>query len=85
MTDEKSMSKKIAFADAFQELEAITEWFETQNVDLDEGVKKFERGLELAAMLKAKLADVEDTVVTLKKKFAALEDEPQDSTEDSLL
>lgn len=75
------MSKKISFADAFQELEAITEWFETQNVDLDEGVKKFERGLELAKMLKEKLADVENTVVTLKKKFAALDDAP---TEDSL-
>lgn len=67
------MSKKMSFADAFSELEAITEWFETQNVDLDEGVKKFERGLELAAMLKAKLADVENTVVTLKKKFATLD------------
>ncbi len=69
------MSKKISFADAFQELEAITEWFETQNVDLDEGVKKFERGLELAKMLKEKLASVENTVVTLKKKFAALDDQ----------
>ncbi|MEK7632769.1 MAG: exodeoxyribonuclease VII small subunit [Patescibacteria group bacterium] len=67
------MSKKISFADAFQELESITEWFETQNVDLDEGVKKFERGLELAKMLKEKLADVENTVVTLKKKFADLD------------
>ena len=67
------MSKKISFADAFQELEAITEWFETQNVDLDEGVKKFERGLELAKMLKEKLASVENTVVTLKKKFSDLD------------
>lgn len=74
------MSKKISFADAFQELEAITEWFETQNVDLDEGVRKFERGLELAKMLKEKLADVENTVVTLKKKFAALDDAPVEDT-----
>lgn len=68
------MAKKTTFADQFAELEQITEWFETADVDLDEGLKKFERGLELARALKVKLADVENTVVTLKKKFAALED-----------
>lgn len=77
-------TKKPTFAEAFAELEAITEWFETQNVDLDEGVKKFERGLELAKMLKEKLSDVENTVVTLKKKFSALESNSGD-TEDTLL
>lgn len=77
-------TKKPTFAEAFAELESITEWFETQNVDLDEGVKKFERGLELAKMLKEKLSDVENTVVTLKKKFSALESNSGD-TEDTLL
>ena len=67
------MAKKSSFAEAFAELEAITEWFETQNVDLDEGVKKFERGLELAKQLKEKLAEVENTVVTLKKKFVDID------------
>lgn len=67
------MSKKPTFAEAFSELEAITEWFETQDVDLDEGLKKFERGLELAKQLKQKLAEVENTVVTLKKKFETYE------------
>lgn len=74
------MSKKQTFAEAFQELETITAWFETQEVDLDEGVKKFERGLELAKMLKEKLADVENTVVTLKKKFTALEGSSSEET-----
>ena len=80
-------TKKPTFAEAFTELEAITEWFETQNVDLDEGVKKFERGLELAKMLKEKLSDVENTVVTLKKKFSALESssENSDNIENTLL
>lgn len=67
------MSKKTSFADAFQELEEITAWFETADVDLDEGLKKFERGLELAQVCKGKLAEVENKVVDLKKKFATLE------------
>lgn len=67
------MSKKLSFAESFAELETITEWFETAEVDLDEGLKKFERGLELAKLCKAKLVDVENKVVELKKKFSELE------------
>lgn len=63
------MTKKPTFAEAFAELEAITEWFETADIDLDEGLKKFERGLELAKICKGKLAEVEVKVVELKKKF----------------
>ncbi len=63
------MAKKQSFADAFAELEAITEWFETQDIDLDEGLKKFERGLVLANELKTKLAAIENTVITLKKHY----------------
>lgn len=65
------MTKKSSFADAFQELENITAWFETAEVDLDEGLKKFERGLELAQICKKKLAEVENQVVSLKQKFLA--------------
>ena len=61
--------KKIDFAQAFKELEAITEWFETEEVDLDQGLKKFERGLELASDCKKKLTEVENKVEEIKKKF----------------
>ncbi len=61
--------KNTTFGDAFTELEQITEWFEVEDVDLDEGLKKFERGLELAQICKQKLAEVENKVKTLKEKF----------------
>lgn len=68
------MAKKTSsFAEAFRELEEITSWFETTEIDLDEGLKKFERGLELASVCKQKLAEVENKVVELKKKFATYE------------
>jgi exodeoxyribonuclease VII small subunit len=63
------VKKNPSFAEAFQELETITTWFETAEVDLDEGLKKFERGLELAQLCKAKLTEVDNKVVELKKKF----------------
>lgn len=61
--------KSPAFAEAFKELEELTEWFEQDNIDLDDGLKRFERGLELAEICKKKLAEVENKVTTLKKKF----------------
>jgi len=66
--------KQTSFADAFAQLEELTQWFETQDVDLDEGIKKFERGLELAAICKKKLAEVENKVEKLKAKFDDLND-----------
>ncbi|MFA6131365.1 MAG: exodeoxyribonuclease VII small subunit [Patescibacteria group bacterium] len=64
------MTKKPqSFSEAFSELEALTEWFETQEVDVEEGIKKFVRGLELAACCKKKLEEVENKVVELKKKY----------------
>ena len=71
--------KQSSFAEAFQELEDITAWFETAEVDLDEGLKKFERGLELAQICKNKLAEVDNQVTDLKKKFATLEVAADDS------
>lgn len=59
------------FAKAFEELEAITRWFEQEGADLDEGLKRFERGLELARACKERLAEVEANVKEIKKKFEA--------------
>jgi exodeoxyribonuclease VII small subunit len=68
----KKTTKKLNFSKAFEELEGITEWFEGEDqLDLDEGLKKFERGLELASTLKAKLGEVENKVETIKQKFDA--------------
>ncbi len=61
--------EKFNFGKAFTELEKIAEEFENETVDLEEGLKKFERGLELASLLKAKLKEVENRVETIKKKF----------------
>lgn len=67
-----AMKKKPSFAEAFKELEELTEWFEKEDVDLDESMKKFERGLELASVCREKLSDVENKVKKLKKGFEDL-------------
>ena len=64
-----SPKKELNFAKAFEELEEITAWFERDGADLDEGLKKFERGLELAKVCKEKLSEVENKVEAIKKRF----------------
>jgi len=57
------------FADDMAELEAITAWFESPDIDLDEALAKFERGMELATGLKKQLGEVENKIEKIKKSF----------------
>lgn len=64
------MTKKSeTFADKFQELESITQWFERGDFSIEDALKKFERGLELAGELQKHLSEVERRVTEIKNKF----------------
>ncbi|MDP2656666.1 MAG: exodeoxyribonuclease VII small subunit [bacterium] len=63
-------TKKDTFKDAMEELEGIVKQFESGNLDLDESLKKFERGLELAEQCKKQLAVVENKIKEIKGKFS---------------
>jgi exodeoxyribonuclease VII small subunit len=57
------------FTQKLKELEAITEWFESGDVDLNQALEKFERGMELTEELKRQLKDVENRVQKIRAKF----------------
>jgi exodeoxyribonuclease VII small subunit len=65
-----STTKPFEFEKALKELEEITVWFESSDVDLDAGLVKFERGMELAQQLKSHLAGVENRVEKIKQRFS---------------
>ena len=65
--------KTFDFGKAYKELEDIIAWFEREEVDLEEGLRRFERGLELAKGCKERLKDVENKVVEIKARFGAVE------------
>ena len=68
-------AKKKSFTKQFEELEAITEWFESEDaLDLEKGLKEFEEGLKLAQELKEQLSEVENKVEKIKEKFNALDE-----------
>ncbi len=75
--------KDQSFAESFKELEGIVKKFEDGKLDLDESLKYFERGLELASLCKKYLGQVENRVHEIKKKFSKddLFDEEKDVDE----
>ncbi|MEK7094826.1 MAG: exodeoxyribonuclease VII small subunit [Patescibacteria group bacterium] len=57
-----------SFKEALIELENIAEKFEAGDLDVEKGLKDYERGLELAAFCKKKLANLEVRVKEIQSK-----------------
>ena len=73
--------KKLSFEKSFSELEKIVHELESDKIDLDEGLKKYERGLELAAACQKKLKEVENKVRLIKAKFGGEQKESEGSSD----
>lgn len=56
------------YATALKELEEITTYLESSDVDLDEAIKRFDRGSELASKIEKHLQEAENKVNTIKTK-----------------
>ncbi|NCN45513.1 MAG: exodeoxyribonuclease VII small subunit [Candidatus Pacebacteria bacterium CG10_big_fil_rev_8_21_14_0_10_36_11] len=65
MKNDFSMNK------AMQELEEINTWFQEEDLDLEEGLKKLQRAQELTEQVKTRLQVVENQFIALKKDFQA--------------
>lgn len=77
---QQKKDRTLTFKEQFAELEALVAEFEKGELDLDESVKKFERGLELAAACKQRLSAIENRVKEIKAKFSALSDDDNDDS-----
>lgn len=75
-------TKSRTFEAAYRSLEALVNEIETRSLGLDEGIAKFEQGLELAQFCKERLALAENKVVAIKKKFATVLDLAPDDDDD---
>lgn len=71
----KKDTKAIDVAKGFSELEEIATWFEQGEDDLDQGLKKFERAMEIADALKKRLDAAENTIKDIKGRFASSDEE----------
>lgn len=72
--DKKDTKKEQTLAESFAELEGIAEEFEGGEVDLETGIPKFKRGLELARILKNRLGEIENEIKEIKDEFKDVEE-----------
>jgi len=61
------------FTKAYQEIEEINEWFQGEEMDLDEALRKYERGMELINKCKDRLKEAENKFEEIKKKCSVTE------------
>lgn len=54
------------YSEALNELEEIAAYLESNDVDLDEAIRRFDRGSELAAQIEIHLQEAENKVKTIK-------------------
>jgi len=61
--------EKFNFTKAYQEIEEINRWFQQENIDLDEALKKYQRGMELIKKCKEQLKKAENKFQEIKKEY----------------
>ena len=63
------MNNKFNFTKSYKEIEAINEWFQNEEIDLDEALKKYEKGMQLIFKYKQRLKEAENKFEDIKKKY----------------
>jgi len=67
MTSKQNSTFK--YSQAIKELQEITEYLESSDVDLDEAIDKFDRGSKLALQIEEHLAQAENKIKTIKSNL----------------
>jgi len=65
MTEEVKAPEELSFGDALEELEAIVTSLESGQLELEDSLSRYERGVALLRALQAKLADAQQRVTML--------------------
>ena len=65
----RAMKKTCKFKDAFERLEKIVSELESDDVDVEDAMKKYAEGLKLVRMCKGRLEEVENRVKEIKNRL----------------
>ncbi len=66
------MAKKeaqLSYQEIAAELDALVAWFQSEDVDLNEAISKYERGIDLVAQLEERIATAENKIEKLQQRF----------------
>ena len=61
---------KNSIAQKIEKLEELLKWFESEEITVEESLKKYEEALRLSKELEADLQAAKNQVEVIKKKFA---------------
>ena len=78
MSEASPRPEDLAFGDALEELETIVSALESGQLDLEDSLSRYERGVALLRALQAKLADAQQKVTML---IGELEDDEEAAEE----
>lgn len=77
------MSERFNFTNAYKKIEEINEWFQEENIDLDEAIKKYKEGMELIEKCKKRLKETENKFEDIKNKYSVEDDTKEDNVEEN--
>jgi exodeoxyribonuclease VII small subunit len=65
-----SIKKELTIAEKMEELEALLTWFESEEITVEESLKKYEQALALSNDLEQQLGSAKNHIEVIKKKFS---------------
>lgn len=65
-----SNQKNETIAEKLEKLETLLAWFESEEITVEEALKKYEEALQLSKELEEQLQNAKNQVEVIKKKFA---------------
>jgi exodeoxyribonuclease VII small subunit len=72
------MPEKFNFNTAYQKIEEINNWFQEENIDLNEALEKYQQGMELINKCKGELKKAENQFEDIKKKYVSPKEESEE-------
>ena len=66
-----SATKDETVSEKLEKLEVLLQWFESEEITVEEALVKYEQALKLSKELEAQLETAKNQVEVIKKKFAS--------------
>lgn len=65
---------KIDIKKSLSELQQITEWFQNDDIDLDQGIDKLKEGVQIIKECRKRIQEIENEFIDIKKELVETED-----------
>lgn len=59
----------VTVSEQLRQLDELIAWFDQDDFDLDEALKKFDEGVKLTEALEARLGELDNKITVLKERF----------------